>query len=254
MSKLWALALCCFLVGCSEPELSFGQDPRILWWSDHETGDVSDWLAGGGQGGFVLRGASRVDVVEGEARSGNHALLVEDLSPTQRDFPLAARNGPLPVGVYASAWYFLPAALRPTSYWWFVLYRSRHPPYDFGAFRDEIRLSFTTRADGTMGSELLTEELGTIPPLVEREIPVGRWFHIETYLRATDGTDGEFKAWQDGELTFHATGKMMETSWAEWMTGGVVDSLEGGGSQLYIDDAAVSRERLGPLPPFEREP
>ena len=93
-----------------------------------------------------------------------------------------------------------------------------------------------------------------IPALVEREIPVGKWFHIETYLRATDGTDGEFSAWQDGELTFHATGKMMETSWAEWMTGGVVDSLESEGSQLYIDDAAISRERLGPLPPFEREP
>lgn len=252
MKTLRAFALGCLALGCSEPELSFGEDPRLLWWSDHESGDVSDWLGKGGQGGFVLRGASRVDVVEGEARSGTHALLIDDQSPDQRDYPLAARNGPLPEGVYASAWYYVPVAIHPTSYWWFVLYRSRHAPYDVGAFRDEIRLSFTTRPDGSMGSELLTEELGTVPPLVEREIPVGRWFHIETYLRATDGADGEFKAWQDGELTFHATGKMMETSWAEWMTGGVVDSLEGEGSQLYIDDAAISRERLGPLPPFQR--
>ena len=78
----------------------------------------------------------------------------------------------------------------------------------------------------TMGSVLLTEELGTIQPLVDREIVVGRWFHIESYLHATDGDDGEFDAWQDGELTFHATGKMMETSWAEWMTGGIADGLE----------------------------
>jgi hypothetical protein len=252
MRKPLALVLSFLALGCSEPELAFGEDPRILWWTDHESGDVSDWLAKGGQGGFILRGNSRVDVVEGVARSGTHALLIEDQSPEQRDFPLAARNGPLPTGAYTSAWYYLPTQLRPTSYWWFVLYRSRHPPYEFDAFRDEIRLSFTTRPDGSMGSELLTEELGTIPPLVEREIPVGKWFHIETYLRATDGADGEFSAWQDGELTFHATGKMMETSWAEWMTGGVVDSLDGDGSQLYIDDAAVSSERLGPLPPFQR--
>lgn len=252
MRALPILALACpLLVGCTEQALSFGNDPRFLWWTDHETGDTSDWLAQGGHGGFILLGNSRVEVVEGIARSGTHALLVEDESPKQRDFPLAARSGPLPTA-YASAWYYLPEALHPTSYWWFVLYRSRHPPYDFNSFRDEIRLSFTIRPDGSMGSVLLSEELGTIQPLVDREIPVGRWFHIETYLRVSDDTDGEFSAWQDGELTFHATGKMMETTWTEWMTGGVADGLETSGSRLYVDDVAISNERLGPRPPFER--
>jgi hypothetical protein len=253
MRTLLVLSLAGALLGCTDHTLSFGDDPRVLWWTDHETGDVSEWLEKGPQGGFILRGNSRVDVVQDVARSGTHSLLIEDDSPTQRDFPLAARNGPLPGGVYASAWYFLPAALHPTSYWWFVLYRSRHPPYDIYSFRDEIRLSFTTRADGSMGTVLLSEELGTILPLVDREIEVGRWFHIETYLRATDGPDGEFDAWQDGELTFHATGKMMETSWAEWMTGGVADGLTSSGSRLYVDDAAISSERLGPTPPFQRD-
>jgi hypothetical protein len=240
------------LSGCTEDALLLGDDPRLSWWTDHESGDVSDWVGKSPNGGFILPGNSRVEVVSGNARSGTHSLLIQDLSPDQRDFPLAARNGPLPLGVYTSAWYYLPRPVQPISYWWFVLYRSRHPPYDFNSFRDEIRLSFTTRADGSMGSELLTEELGTIAPIVEREIPVGRWFHIETYLRATEGPDGEFAAWQDGEQTFHATGKMMETTWAEWMTGAVADGLATDASELYIDDAAISKERLGPLPPFAR--
>jgi hypothetical protein len=247
------LALVMPLAGCTEHSLQFGDDPRLLWWTDHETGDFSDWLGKSQQGGFVLTGGSRVEVVAGIARSGTHALRITDESPAARDFPLVARNGPLPTGVYTSAWYYVPRALHPLSYWWFVLYRSRHPPYDSAAFRDELRLSFTTRPDGSMGSVLITEELGTIQPLIDREIPVATWFHIETYLYATDGADGEFKAWQDGQLTFQAKGKMMETTWAEWMTGGVVDGLTTDAAELYIDDAAISERRLGPLPPFERD-
>jgi hypothetical protein len=240
-------------LGCSGRSLSFGDEPQVLWWTDHETGDLSDWIGKSGGGGFVLNDGPEAQVVEGIARSGRHALLINDDSPTQRVYPLVARNGPLPLGIYASAWYYVPEALHPTSYWWFVLYRSRHPPYDSQSFRDEIHLSFTSRPDGTMGSTLETEELGTIAPLVEREIPVARWFHVETYLRATDGTDGEFKVWQDGELTYQVAGKMMETTWAEWMTGGVVDGLTSEASELYIDDAALSQRRLGPLPLFTRQ-
>jgi hypothetical protein len=252
-SRASLLLLAAAVSACTDSSLHFGEDPRFLWWTDHETGDLSDWLGKSQQGGFVLPGESRVEVVEGIAHSGTHALRITDDSPTQRDFPLAARNGPLPSGVYTSAWYYVPETLHPISYWWFVLYRSRHPPYDFGSFRDELRLSFTNRADGSMGTVLLSAELGTIQPLVDLEVPIARWFHVETYLRATDGADGEFKAWQDGQLYFQANGKMMETSWAEWMTGGVVDGLSTSANQLYIDDAAVSEQQLGPLPPFVRE-
>jgi hypothetical protein len=252
LARACSLTAIALALGCSDRSLSFGDNPNVLWWTDHETGDLSDWLGKTADGGYILAGNSRVEVVEGIARSGSHALLIADDSPNQRDYPLAARNGPLPIGVYASAWYYLPKAVHPTSYWWFVLWRSRHPPYDSSSFRDEIHLSFANRPDGTMSTTLETAELGTIAPLVEREIPIGRWFQIETYLRATDGSDGELKLWQDGELSYQVTGKMMETTWAEWMTGGVVDGLTTDASELYIDDAAISRERLGPLPPFSR--
>jgi hypothetical protein len=256
------LLLLTLLAGCSDQALYFGDDPRLLWWTDHETGDLSDWLGKSPRGGFVIPGSSRVEVTSGIARSGTYALRISydkqlcsapPCDPTLRDYPLAARSGPLPIGIYTSAWYYLPEAVHPASYWWFVLYRSRHSPFGSQDFRDEIRLSFTNRTDGSMGCTLLTEELGEIAPLVEREIPVRRWFHIETYLDASDGADGQFKAWQDGELTFQATGKMTQTTWMEWMTGAVIDGLTTSANQLYIDDAAMSEQRLGPLPPFERD-
>ena len=240
--------------GCGDRSLWFGDDPDVLWWNDHESGDLSGWTGGAAPGGFVIPGSSTVEVVDGGiARSGAYALRVTDLSPNSRDYPLAARSGPLPLEVYCSAWYYVPLPLRPRSYWWFMLFRSKHPPYGSQAFRDEIRLSFTTRADGTMGSELLGPDLGKVAPLVDREIPVGRWFHIEAFLRTATDDSGEIAVWQDGELTFRATGRTSETTHSEWMVGAVADGLTTAASELYIDDAAISRRRLGPLPPFTRE-
>jgi hypothetical protein len=37
------------------------------------------------------------------------------------------------------------------------------------------------------------------------------------------------------------------------MIGGVADGLTTAASRLYIDDAAIAKRRLGPLPPFSRE-
>jgi hypothetical protein len=240
-------------IGCAPRSMSFGDDPDVIWWNDHESGDLSGWTGGVSPGGFIIPGSSTVEVVQGLARSGNHALLVTDKSPDMRDYPLAARNGPLPPEVYGSAWYYLPLPLRPKTYWWFMLFRSRHPPYDSQSFRDEVRLSFTTRADGTMGSVLLSPDLGTVQPLVDREIPVGRWFHIEMFHRTATDDSGEVMVWQDGELTFRATGRTSETTYSEWMVGAVVDGLTTSASQIYIDDAALARRRLGPVPPFTRE-
>jgi hypothetical protein len=240
--------------GCGGQSMSFGNDPDVIWWNDHESGDLTGWTDGVAPGGFIIPGSSTVQVVDqGIARSGRYALLITDLSPNARDYPLAARNGPLPLEMYCSAWYYIPQQLHPKTYWWFMLFRSRHPPYDSQSFRDEVRVLFTTRPDGTMGSLLESPEWGDVQPLVDREIPVGRWFQIEVFLRTATDASGQVMVWQDGELTFQASGQTSQTTYTEWMVGGVVDGLTTPASQLYIDDAAISLRRLGPVPPFTRQ-
>jgi hypothetical protein len=249
--------------GCGDVAFSFGKHPDVTWWTDHETGDLSEWKESTPPGGFILPGNSRIEVVSGIARSGHYSLLVQDKSHDTRDFPLAARNGPLPIEMYSSAWFYMPAALQPKSYWWFMLFRSRHAPYDSGSFRDEIALSFTSRTDGSVGTVIRTRSPGSsptsteldesVPPLVDRPVPVGQWFHIEIFHRTGTDDSGHMTVWQDGELTFDFSGRNSETNWNEWMVGGVVDSLTTDASMLYIDDAAISTKRLGPLPPFTRE-
>ena len=218
-----------------------------------QTADVSGWTGNPRPGGFILPGNSRVEVVKGVARSGDYALLIQDDSPDARDFPLAARNGPLPNEVYCSAWYYLPEVVQPKSYWWYFLFRSRRPPYDFMSFRDEVKLLFKTRDDGTLGTRLASPDLGeSVPPLVDLPVPIAKWFHVEVFHRTATDETGVVDVWQDGVHTFHVTGKL-ETDWQEWMIGGVVDGLTTSASRLYIDDAMISKRRFGPLPPFPRE-
>jgi hypothetical protein len=241
------------LAGCTDAAFSLGDRSDIIWWTDHETGDLSDWTGSVPPGGFIIPGASRIEVVKGVSRSGDYGLLIQDNNLDRRDFALAARNGPLPIEVYCSAWYYLPAPVHPKTYWWFVDFRSRHPPYDSGGFRDEVNVSFTTRADGSVGTRVSSPDLGDVAPLVDRPIPIGRWFHIEVFHRTGTDASGLVQVWQDGELTFNVPGRNSETSYAEWMIGAVVDALTTDEARLYIDDAAISKRRLGPLPPFVRD-
>ena len=248
--------------GCGESSLSFGNDPAFIWWTDHETGDLSGWTGGTPNGGFTIPGQSRVEVVKGIARSGEYALHIQDDSPDSRDYPLAARKGPLPVEVYCSAWYYLPEPLRPKKYWWFMLFRSRQP----GAnpdFRDEIALSFASRPDGSVGTRVhrrspmlppdSTELDESVAPELNLPVPIAQWFQIEVFHRTGTDDSGQLTVWQDGQLTFDLVGRNSQNNHAEWMVGGVVDALTTSASQLYIDDAAIAKRRIGPVQPFTRE-
>src|SRR5882724_1536082 len=248
--------------GCGNSSLPFGNDPAFIWWTDHETGDLSDWTGGVSPGGFILQGQSRVEVVKGIARSGDYALHIQDDSPDMRDFPLAARNGPLPVEVYCSAWYFLPQPLRPKKYWWFMLFRSREPGKN-PDFRDEVALSFTSLPDGSVGTRVnrrsatlppdSTELDESVAPQLDLPVPTAQWFHIEVFHRTGTDDSGHLTVWQDGQLTFDLVGHNSLNNNAEWMVGGVVDALTTSASELFIDDAAITKRRIGPLPPFTRQ-
>src|SRR5260370_42678015 len=88
-------------LGCNNRSLSFGDDPGVLWWTDHETGDLSDWLGKSAAGGYILTRSSRVEVGEGPVRSGTDALRINHGRPNHPAYPLAAPNTPSPLGVQA---------------------------------------------------------------------------------------------------------------------------------------------------------
>lgn len=243
--------------GCGEPGFSFGDHPDFYWWTDHESPTSRRWTDGpkpGAPGGFIDNpGESRLEVVAGIARSGAHAAHVKVFNPPLASISvaLAGRNGPFPGDAYYSAWFYLPAAPAPRTYWTFFRLRSPASPGET-AILDELNLSFTLRADGSLGIDL--DWPGHVFPLSPNSVavPIGEWFQIEAFQHSATEKTGQIQVWQDDVLIFDYEGSTPLTPFVDWSVGAIVDSLkDGSGSELYIDDAAITKRRLGPsAPPF----
>jgi hypothetical protein len=250
-------AAACAVAACGPAPVDLGPSPEILWWSDHETGDFSDWLQGGD--GFVWSAeGGHIEVAAGIARSGTHAIRAGVVSPTagMQSAGIAMRTGGTPARAYYSAWYYVPAAATDTTYWLFFKFRSRRTATDSTTIVDVWDLDFLPAGGGTMRLSLYHHgsgaiAAGVIAPIAPAEIPIGRWFQIETLLSAAADETGQLTVWQDGMKVYDIAGKAtMPSAYVEWSVGGITEMIDPGGATLYVDDAAISTERLGPSFPI----
>jgi hypothetical protein len=112
------------LAGCTRP-LDLGSD--MVWSTDFERGDLSDWSAAPGSGGVYLADAGpsdpAFDISDAQAHSGHlsaHFTSVAGSQPTSR-FPTGGgglyKNAVFPAEAYYSAWYFIPESHRTLSDW-----------------------------------------------------------------------------------------------------------------------------------------
>jgi hypothetical protein len=256
---------CLSATGCSATPIDVGRDPDILWWSDLESGNSDDWTARGPVYGEPFQtGTAMINDTPGLARSGQWALR-STLTATFGTPPATAlmvRGGDLPAEGYYSAWFYVPSQATPVDYWAFFVFRAR-----------------TTAGDPTTAVEVWDIELtGTgplavgppPPPVVQvfshvtnRPVPVspttppvpfGRWFQIEAYFRPALDTSGRLTVWQDGVLVVDVSAQQTTTTpYIEWGVGSASDGLMPATANVYVDDVAISRRRLGPsFPPFWR--
>jgi len=233
---------------CSCGPADLGQSPDILWWTDHETGDFSDWDNGGyhwtSEGG-VLDIASSPE----PARSGTHSLLSSVTSPgagTQSGAQ-ASRSVGLPTEAYYSAWFYFPQAISSTNYWLFSKFRSRTDPNDDTTIVNTWDLDVMTDSNGSMSFALYHHANGSQLNAASPSVPIGRWFQVESFLRATDDTSGRLSVWIDGVQAFDVSGQAtMPSSYIEWSVGGISEVISPSPTTMYVDDAAISTSRLGP--------
>ncbi len=235
------------LVGCTDRALSFGDNADYYFWSDHETGDTSDWTDRGPHGGFVVNAEATIDVELGPSRSGTHSLHVHGVNPSTGGWTtaLVARNRPLPTEAYYSAWYFLPEALAPHKFWDVALFRSRAEATGDTPFRNEFAVQLGPTVKGELSVQLLGGNDEVPQPIQQLAVPVAIWFQLEVYQRIASDGSGRLTAWQDGVEIYDFVGPTSATPYVEWMVGTVVDHLDTPAADLYIDDAAITRRRLG---------
>jgi hypothetical protein len=238
---------------CSAGPLNLGQGPDILWWTDHETGDVSDWEQDGGS--IWTAAGGQLDVVTGVARSGRYALRASATSSDMLSEAVVQRAGVMPVDAYYSAWYFVPVAETPIHYWVFFKLRSRCVASDPSAGAAEVwDLDFLADGAGGMRFGLFGHaKNANEPPVAMPSVPIGRWFQIEAFLRATDDDTGQLTVWMDDVNIFDVQAR---PTWptqvmpcVEWSVGGITDMITPPSATFYVDDAAISKKRLGPSYP-----
>jgi hypothetical protein len=248
-----------FLVGataCGQGAIGLGADPDFFWFTDHETGDTTDWERGGSElGATYTTQGGELAVVTGPARSGRHALRSTLSTPSTAMASQAAalRQGTLPQEAYYSAWFFLPspASLLTDGYWVFLKWRGRTNPNDDTSLVDLWDLDLERLADGQMSTYFYHHSTGRLPPLPNHPtVPIGRWFQIEAFFRAASDGGGQITIWQDGALIFDVRGTpTAPSSWILWSVGSIGQLLQPANPVLYLDDAAITRRRLGPTFP-----
>lgn len=85
-------------------------------------------------------------------------------------------------------------------------------------------------------------------------MPISKWFQIEAYLRVANDITGHLTIWQNDSIIYDLSGPTAATADVEWLLGSVIEGLALEPGELYIDDAAITRRRIGSLePPFVRE-
>ncbi len=246
LSTLTTCALLVFSCVACGPRLDVGTN--LLWATDHESGTSDDWFAAPGGGKIPDDAGSTEEVVAGIAHSGTHALKLTDLGASDEDGPGVYRELVDPEEAYYSAWYYLPRVYTTNSQWTIQKFRSRLES-DPTVLSQGHDLDLRTLPGGEISlfvfshdPEYLQAPLADPPAFVPSET----WFQIEVLYRARTDETGRLLVWIDDRLVYDLENRRTAGSndlvWSPCSVGLDVQPMP---REVYIDDAAISRVRVG---------
>ncbi len=226
----------------------------IVWQATHETGDISEWQQ---HGDFITQGQSAYfNMVTPFAHSGKYSVsLTIDTEGASSSGDFAAYLfywDQLPGDAYYySAWYYIPAGTQPQDWWNIWQWKSTYN----GNTDDSVPMySMDVHAlgNGKMSLKLIYR------PDLERNaishqqniklLPHDQWVHIEAYYQKATNETGKVIVWQDGVEIFNLSNVQttMQDNTVYWSINHYTDNILPNPSSIYIDDAAISTERIGP--------
>lgn len=250
----------------------------ILWSADHETGNLKQWepdakYPGGGilntGDDDVIARASKLAVHSGKfsaeatiskaIRSANGKRAVRLMRWTDKPWDQEGKH--FPTSAFYSTWMFLPVKYNPNKYspwdpgdggWWNVFQFKANDENDVSQSVWTLDLSHDDDKNELQFG--LFHHLGETRYYEQkkpRKVPVGRWLHVEAFLKVASDNTGQIIVWQDGvevlrvENVQTAITKQNENS--VWGVGNYTDHIAGGEMEgtatIFFDDAMVSTKR-----------
>jgi hypothetical protein len=242
-----ALALALAGSGCG-PQLDLGSN--LIWTATHESGAFDEWTGDGAGAAQAFPTGNTIEVSPDHAHRGRYAakLTIDATGTTVQETAELYRSGILPQEAYYSAWYYLPRTVDVVGFWVIFKFRIRHTVDDPNSSDELYDLDLTSLSGGEMTVVLYDHRSGLLPLAVTAPIvPVGTWFQVEAFYRNAPDETGRVTYWLDGQPIADVTGKPAGPNpWVQWEACSVGENLTPNTAILYVDDAAISRRRVGP--------
>jgi Polysaccharide lyase len=237
----------------STEEPSSFNPAAIVWKATHETGDISEWQQ---HGDFIRQGQSAYySMVTPFAHTGNYSISLtidtEGYSDSGGHAAYLFFWDQLPEDAYYySAWYYIPAGTQPQHWWNVWQWKSTYngdtdysvPMYILDILEQnngELALHLVYRPD-------IEEKIDYRQN--QKTVPTDQWFHIEAYYKKAVDETGQVIVWQDGEeiLNLSNVQTTEQDNTVYWSINHYTDEILPAPSSIYIDDAAITTERIGP--------
>jgi hypothetical protein len=239
-----ALAATLALSGCNA-RLNLGSG--ILWSAQHETGDLSEWMASGRGGGEAQTPDTALAISTDYAHSGRYSVKLTNGAVSTYEDTHLWREDDYPVEAYYSAWFYLPRTYQTTADWSIIEFQV--PTVEAGVVGQLLDVDLRSLPTGDLILSLYDHRpayLRTPTPDPAMPVPIGRWFQVEVrYRNAADDT-GEVTVWLDGQLNYDLRRPFGSSTTVYWTVCSKTFGLSPAESTIYVDDAAVSLVRVTP--------
>jgi len=189
--------------------------------------------------------AASFDLVTSPVHSGNYAMAFhvggnDGGNDTQSR---CVRQGVLPTAAYYGAWYYVPAFAINNGQVWNLFHFQGGDTTPLAGLWDISLVNDKNQDD----VELVVFNFltGNTYPAERVPIPIGKWFHIELYLKRASDMTGEAALYQDGVQIFDATNVVSDNgaSFQQWYVGNYSTGLTPPDSIVYVDDVTISETR-----------
>jgi len=227
--------------GCA-PRIDFGSD--LLWSARHETGDLSEWMAGN-QGGPTDDPPTATVAITTEitAHSPPYSVKLANGASGAFDTARLSREA-FPDEAYYSAWFYLPQAYQTTADW--TIFQFQAPTAQNPLLYD---IDLRSLSNGDMILSVFDHRpqyLRSPTPDVAMPVPITQWFQIEVFFRNAPDDSGRFEVWLDGALNYDIQRPMGLGGTIYWSPCSSTEDLVPVQSAIYVDDAAISLVQLTP--------
>src|SRR5690554_5292180 len=226
-----------------------------LWTANHETGDLTQWYApstyesGQNLGGIYNSGNATAVASTDVARRGQYAARLTINTTDGGDHGARLhRWGEIRTydTLYFGAWFYFPQRIQVTGGWWNIFqFKSRNSS---DTRNDPFWILYVgNRSNGNMYLYLRDWINKVSYSQSVADLPVGRWVHIEVYLRQSSNGTGQITVWQDGvEILRRSNITTMYPNTAGNAFGicNYANRLSPSNVSIYVDDVAIARQRI----------